>query len=43
MKVVHHLHGGTPSIPELEYVAASDAGAEAIFLCNFLGELGFPQ
>ena len=31
------------STPESEYVAASDAGAEAIFHCNFLGELGFPQ
>ena len=31
------------STPESEYVAASDAGAEAIFLRNFLGELGFPQ
>ena len=29
--------------PESEYVAASDARAEAIFLRNFLGELGFPQ
>ena len=29
--------------PKSEYVAASDAGAEAIFLRNFLGELGFPQ
>ena len=26
-----------------EYVAANDAGAETIFLRNFLGELGFPQ
>ena len=31
------------STPELEYVTASDDGAEAIFLWNFLGELGFPQ
>ena len=31
------------STPESEYVAASDAGAEAIFLRNFLGELGFLQ
>ena len=31
------------STPESEYVAASDAGAEAIFLRNFLDELGFPQ
>ena len=31
------------STPESEYVAVSDAGAEAIFLRNFLGELGFPQ
>ena len=31
------------STPESEYVAASDAGAEANFLRNFLGELGFPQ
>ena len=31
------------STPELEYVVASDAGAEAIFLRNILGELGFPQ
>ena len=29
--------------PGSEYVAASDAGAEAIFFHNFLGELGFPQ
>ena len=29
--------------PESEYVAAWDVGAEAIFLRNFLGELGFPQ
>ena len=29
--------------PESEYVAASDAGTEAIFLRNFLGKLGFPQ
>ena len=29
------------STPESEYVAASDAGA--VFLRNFLGELGFPQ
>ena len=31
------------STPESEYVSASDAGAEAIFLRTFLGELGFPQ
>ena len=31
------------STPESEYVAASDAGTEAIFLRNFLGELGIPQ
>ena len=31
------------STPESEYVAASDARAEAIFLRHFLGELGFPQ
>ena len=31
------------STPESEYVAASDARAEAIFLRNFLSELGFPQ
>ena len=31
------------STPESEFVAASDAGAEAIFLRNFLDELGFPQ
>ena len=31
------------STPESEYVAASDTGTEAIFLRNFLGELGFPQ
>ena len=29
--------------PESENMAASDGGAEAIFLRNFLGELGFPQ
>ena len=29
------------STPESEYVAASDARAKAIFLCNFFGELGF--
>ena len=29
--------------PESEYVAASNAGTGAIFLRNFLGELGFPQ
>ena len=28
--------------PESEYVVASDAEAEAIFLRNFLDELGFP-
>ena len=28
---------------ESEYVVASDARAEVIFLRNFLGELGFPQ
>ena len=33
----------TRSTPESENVASSDAGAEAIFLRNFLGELGFPQ
>ena len=31
------------STPESEYVAATDARAVAIFLRNFLGELGFPQ
>ena len=31
------------STHELEYVPASNAGAEAIFLLNFLDELGFPQ
>ena len=31
------------STPESEYVAASDAGAEAIFLRNFLCEPGFPH
>ena len=31
------------STRELENVAASDAGAETIFLRNFLGEPGFPQ
>ena len=33
----------TRSTPESEYVAASDIGADAIFLRNFLGELGFRQ
>ena len=30
------------STPESEYVAASDAGTEAICLRNLLSELGFP-
>ena len=30
------------STPELEYVMASDAQAEAIFVRNFCGEVGFP-
>ena len=30
------------STPESEYVVATDARAEAIFLCNFLGEPEFP-
>ena len=29
--------------PESEYVASSDAGAEAIFLRNVLRDVGFPQ
>ena len=31
------------STPKSEYVAASDARAEAIFLRNFFGQLGLPQ
>ena len=30
------------STSESEYVAASDARVEAIFLRNFLGDMGFP-
>ena len=39
----HTISTVASSTPKSEYVAASDAGVEVIFIRNFPGELGFPQ
>ena len=39
----YKISTATCSTPESEHVVICDAGAETIFLHNFLGELGCPQ